>query len=276
VRLFIVFAVATAALIAGCLYWAGHSIEIASWWLGRKQIVDPEVAGQWADTFGAFNTIVTVVGSSAVLATLWLQQRSLKDQAADLHRQRFESSYFELLRLLREARSQITFQHSKLYVEAQLAERPSRPRFVPLAHRTVHVGHDAIRVAVKELRYWLAPGRDKSLGKEVVIRIYEGQIHNNTNESGLGPYFRLVYTILFRLRNDVTLSAEEKASYGNLLRSQMTSEEITLLAVNSLSDFAKDLKDFLAEFRMLKYMPESSMKRRLRRILGDAAFLGRD
>lgn len=275
-RLFIIFAVATVSLIAGCLYWAGHSLEIASWWLGATQTVDPAVAGQWADTFGAFNALVTVVGSSAVLATLWLQQRSLKDQAADLHRQRFKSSYFELLRLLREARGQITFQHSKLYIDAQLLDRTSRSGLASSHLRRTHSGYEAIRTAVKELRYWLAPGREKSFGSDVVTKIYEDRIHTHTNEAGFGPYFRLIYTILFRLKNDRVLTEDEKASYGNLLRSQLTSEEITLLAVNSLSDFAKDLKDLLADFRMLKYMPESSMKRRLRRILGSSAFLGRD
>lgn len=270
-----IFVAAVALLVGLWLYWAGHSDVISVWWTHSTSDEAIQRAGSWGDSFGAFNALVSAFGSAAILATLWLQARSVKEQAADLHRQRFESAYFELLRLLRDARDAVTFRHSKEYTEQRELEASTRNSFRTLRNSQTRRGYAAIQSAVQELRYWLAPGRDKSRGSEVVRVVYEKNIHSS-NESGLGPYFRIIYTILNKTRNDKILSAAEKASYGNILRSQLTSEEITILAVNALAPFANDLNDLIVEFRMLKYLPESSMKRRLHRIYGAAAFLSRD
>ena len=266
----VLIGVGLAVFLLWC-FWASHAVGIAQWWLARTS-VDINGAAAWGDAFGPFNALLSALGFAAVLATLWLQAQALKGQGEDLHRQRFESTFFELLRLLREVRSEISFQHSSDYKKAVAFEGKGRLNLKLHASRT---GHSGIQAAVSELRYWLAPGRTKSGGREQIVSIYRDNIHKN-NEASLGPYFRLIYTILNKLRNDSILSHKEKAAYGNLLRSQLTSEEITLLGVNALAPFAKDLDSLIIEFRMLKYLPLSSMQRRLARIYDPQAFQERD
>lgn len=279
-RFFIYVTAAGCALFCGWLWWAGNALNVATYW-APKVNWKLEKAAQWGDAFGAFNALVSALGFAAVLITLVMQSRSVKDQANDLHKQRFESTYFELLRLLADARERISFEHSSEYNARMLPdfmkESPSLPMLAGVQiEKAEHIGgHHAIRAALRELRFWLAPKRNARLGRDGLKKIYEEKIHKS-NEFGFGPYFRLIYTILNRLREDKILTDVEKASYGNLLRSQLTSEEISLLAVNALAPFAKDLETLIIEFRMLKYVPESSLKRRLRAVYGELAFQSRD
>ena len=236
-------------------------------------------AGAWGDSFGAFNALVSSFASAAVLATLWLQSKSLKDQANDIHKQRFDASFFELLKLLREVRSEITFVHSDEYLlESRSARLDSASIRASLtgerAVKTPAVGHRAIEAAVKEYRYWISPGRMTGR-KSNLLKAYEDRIHKN-NEAALGPYFRMIYTILKRIKIDAVLSEQERSQYSNLLRSQLTSEELTLLAANGLAPFSNDLSDLIRDFHILKYLPESSAKRRFLAHYGSLAFAARD
>lgn len=108
-----------------------------------------------------------------------------------------------------------------------------------------------------------------------MVTVYEERIHKN-NEASFGPYFRLVYTVLRRIKDDDVLTVSEKNQYGNLLRSQLTSEELTLLAVNGMAPFSADLSDLIQEFRLLKYLPQSSVQRRFLAFYGSTAFAARD
>ncbi|WP_277971177.1 putative phage abortive infection protein [Sphingomonas echinoides] len=271
-RTFGILAFAATVLIALWTFWALDGVDIAAWWLDHRALTIQE-AGSWGDSFGAFNALVSTFGSAAVLATLWLQTKSLNDQARDTHRQRFESSFFELLRLVREVRSEITYSYSVEYIEMSNITKSVFGTDKEPISRTYR-GHEAIRSAVVELRYWVAPGRSART-KDSLIKIYEQRIPGS-NEASLGPYFRLIYTILHRVSFDKYLLQNEKNEYGNLLRSQLTSEELSLIAVNSLAPFAKGLADLIREFRLLKYLPPSSLRRRLVPLLGDEAFASRD
>ncbi|MBZ9648640.1 putative phage abortive infection protein, partial [Sphingobium sp. 3R8] len=51
----------------------------------------------------------------------------------------------------------------------------------------------------------------------------------------MSPYFRIIYTILYRIKSDKYLIDKEKFQYSNLLRSQLTSRELTVLALNATS-----------------------------------------
>jgi len=73
-----------------------------------------EQAGQWGDTFGAINALFGGLAFSGVLATLLIQQRELTKQqeqiqSAELqqHLQRFDSTFFQLLMLLRDLRKEV-------------------------------------------------------------------------------------------------------------------------------------------------------------------------
>jgi hypothetical protein len=248
---------AASVIVAGWSYWANSAPLIAQWWIGASTL---EHAGQWGDSFGAFNALFGALGFAAVLTTLLVQSRALQLQQQDMHRQRFESSFFELLNLMRTVRAEIRFRHSTEYPE----DRPKMQQ-----------GKDAVIGAVRELRFWIEmQGGSAAIDEGMLVQRYETYVHKPF-ESDFGPYFRLIYTMLDRLRSDDLLNEAEKARYGNILRSQLPSHEIFLLGVNGLSPVSKDLRDLIVEFRMLKYLPPGLRRETLSRFYPDSAFAPR-
>ncbi|RWQ69649.1 MAG: hypothetical protein EOS85_28295 [Mesorhizobium sp.] len=244
--------------------WARYAPAIAQWWLHNQT---PQAAGAWGDSFGAFNALFGALGFSAVLGTLLLQGRALRRQQEDQHRQRFESSFFELLRLFREARVSIKFNHSQEY--------KTEKNLKLFRGMMTYEGQDAFRAAMLEIRYWIQQADlPTNADKKMIGDLYRKRIHNPF-ESKLGPYFRLMYTILQRISEDPILTSDEKRRYGNLLRSQITSHEAAMAGLNGLAPVSKDFSRLVTEFRLLKYVPNSTIRRMLARYYPEETFQGR-
>jgi len=95
-------------------------------------------------------------------------------------------------------------------------------------------------------------------------------------ENPLGPFFRIVYSILRRISEDPLLSAAEKARYGNLVRSHLSTAEVGLIGLNALTKEANDFQKYVTEFRLLKYLPDNAIKSELKRFYPEATFAARD
>lgn len=246
---------------------AGHFIHGAS----NEQVTR---AGTWGDSYGPFNAFISACAFASVVATLLLQSESIKNQEVDTHRQRFEASFFELIRLMKELRSGISFQNSDEYYfkkNPSYAPPPGKKRI-----RKEYSNIKAIQQANREIVHWLIDGNIASNpSRNEIVNIYMRRIHSKS-EATLAPYFRLIYTILNRIKSDTVLSDHEKEYYGNLLRSQLTSYETTLLAINALSPVAKDLSNLIVYFRMLKYLPDGKMKMRLAKFYPPETFMARE
>lgn len=263
-------AVVGAIIFVGCLWlvWGIYSVEIAHWALG--DIFIPAQAGPWGDSFGPFSAFFSALGFAAVMVTLWVQQRQIKDAQRDQHRQRFESSFFELLRFFREARLAVRFKHSDEYYAAR---KSTSTRPILVKGVMIYEAEEAFRAAIAEIRYWhrTVPNSDE---KTTLVQIYRTHFHSRY-ESKLGPYYRLLYTILDRISSDPVLNTDEKALYGNLIRSQLTSHEAAMAGLNGLAPFAKDFSRLVEEFRLLKYVTSNTSKRMLEKHYRPDTFLSR-
>lgn len=240
--------------------WAANAPTIAAWWL-REQ--DVQTAGSWGDSFGPLNVLFSAMGFAAVLVTLLMQSEAIQNQQNDQHKQRFDLSFFELVSLMQSLRSRISYRYSEGYATAR-----------GNGQRAIRNDHEAIKIAVIELRYWIRNSGNGQASKANFVAIYDRYVHNRY-ESNLGPYFRILYTIMRRIKEDKFLSVQEKARYGNLLRSQLTSYEIFLISVNALSPRSNDLYELLVYFRMLKYLP-NTRRNMLLPFYPAEAFLARD
>ncbi|MFK3850156.1 putative phage abortive infection protein [Agrobacterium pusense] len=251
-------------VVAVWLLWAIYSVQIAHWALGS--IFIPAQAGPWGDSFGAFNALFGALGFAAVLGTLLVQGRSLRMQQQDQHRQRFDANFFELLSLMRELRSNIRFQYTKEYAEKKSLKvlKDDDPQVY-------------IRGAVSELRYRLEPqnSTDPFPSLEDVEKIYDEVIDVRFG-SRFGPYFRVVYTILRRIDEDRILTAEEKIRYGNLLRGQLSTYDVALICLNSLSPVSGNLKQYLSKYRIPRYLRAGKFKTFLLHYFEKECFTSRD
>lgn len=254
-----------AVLVIGCwFWWAFNSVAIAHWALGT--IFIPSQAGPWGDSFGAFNALFGALGFTAVLATLLIQGRAIREQQRDQHRQRFEDNFFQLLAVIRENRQDVRFANSDRYLAAN-----------PRARRQTKQGHFAFRAAYREMRYWVRQENNagRNLNSEALAALYAKRVHVRY-ESTLGAYFRLVYETLDRVDRDRFLEDHEKDEFGNLVRGQMTSFEATIAGCNALNDFAKDFKRLVIRFRLLKYARTGVVYDELTKHYPPETFQGRD
>ncbi|WP_162249992.1 putative phage abortive infection protein [Methylobacterium sp. Leaf456] len=65
--------------------------------------------------------------------------------------------------------------------------------------------------------------------------------------------FQAFFTILYRIKNEPNITEEEKFSYGNLVRGQLSQYEVALAGLNGLSNVSKDFRDLITYFIILKY-----------------------
>lgn len=263
-------------------------------WLGQEFIFQwfdipwkSEMLGQLGDTFGALNALFSALAFVAVLYTLKQQKddvsRQLKQQRADLarqqkqirsaerdqHLQRFERTFYELLRLLREARDDVEFRYSSDYL------RDGGPTDRDASDRVD--GTEAFKRANFELRHWASRAHRQagSVSSEELAEIYMKYVHRRY-ESTFAPYYRLLYTLLLRIHEDEVLIDIQKHRYGNLLRSQLTSHEVAMCCYNGLAAVSGRFKELIVEYRLLKYLPDEFGRKRLQLHYPASAFLGRD
>lgn len=265
----------------GWQVWGISGVVLALWlsWVFQSIFVDklglPAVVerGQWGDTFGALNALFAAVGFIAVLITLRFQQRQIQDarqeqerltkeDREERHKQRFESSFFQLLDLLREIRREAVFHHTDEYDALMELEDEE------------FIGSGAFEAAWREFVHTLNKHKP-SADAPAAAKIYETVVHNRY-EYAFSPFFRVLYTMLRNLRDDSILSKDEKDNYSRLVRSQMTSFEIALTGANGLSKVSGRLSELLTEFHMLKYLPNGPRRTAMRRFYPDQAFSSRN
>jgi hypothetical protein len=96
--------------VAGLIFLAWMAWLLLPWW---GPIVMPgytvALAGQWGDSFGVFNALMSAFGFIAILGTLLLQSLSLRDQRKQTHLDRFDTTFFQMLELLRDIRKEVSF-----------------------------------------------------------------------------------------------------------------------------------------------------------------------
>ncbi len=221
--------------------WLGW-IPAGTWfveWSGRK-FAD---AGQFGDSFGAVTSLFSMLGLLGILITIWLQQD-------DQHLQRFESSFFEMLQLLRDVRDEVTYTLSPEYRKEFAWEPEEQQR-----------GLEAFAANTREF-LWLYNLEIHKSEWDGNVRLTIADAYDLSIDDQRGfsaePYFRLLYTLLKRIDTDSVLTINQKLDYGRLLRSQLTANELAMTAVSALHFKARDLPEYLTRFRLLKYLPRKS------------------
>lgn len=230
------------------------------------EVTDLEQFGQLGDSYGALNAGMAALAFAGVLVTIIIQMALSQVQANQKHKEQFEARFFQLLELARSLRGEVRFSHSDEYLNHHNLYRDDHPGFPSFA--AMH------REFVWHLQGWHA-GPDLKKDRAALGELYRKVIHEHS-EATIGPYFRILYTILRRVDEDELLSKAEKHAYWNLVRSQITSAELSVAGLNGLFRESANFSYFLEKARMFKYMPYNSVKAAISPHYWSAAFLGRD
>ncbi|SEH78506.1 Putative phage abortive infection protein [Rhizobium tibeticum] len=229
--------------------------------------VKMEALGQWGDSFGALNAAFSAAAVIGVLVTLRMQSKEISDQQRQiesqnerLERSEFDASFFQLFELSRQLREGATFE-------------------IPENSKRGGTGRAAFEAAHKHMQFLLGPSYtfpDMITDVETTIRdLYRDDVHRYA-EYSFGPYFRILYTILRRISESRVLDGQTKIQYGNLVRSQLSTPEVALIAANALTEASNDFRKFVVEFRLLKYLPHDEYRGFLETVYPGEAFAARD
>ena len=249
--------VVVVAIIVICIWSAFAFLPVLVGWAGQDWTL--EQLAHWGESFGPLATLFAAAGFAALI---W----QIRDGQRAQHRLTFDSNYFELLKLLGSAKENVRFKHSKDYQKS----KDDNSRVVSSVRKS---GNNAFQAAWNEASFYIFQLSEQP-EKDEIRKVYQRYIHL-PYESNFGPYFRLMYTILQRVRSDDILDESEKAKYGNLLRSQLNSYELAVLGLNGLASFSANFSELIEYFHLLKYLPRDERREILSVCYSERAFAPR-
>ncbi len=244
--LYTLLLIALFALISGVWasypIWFNHVLSLS----GNKETLSQ--LGTIGDAFGALNTLFSGLAFAGIIVSIVLQSRELKDtrrelkeqkdqfviQNASLKRQVFENTFFQLLHLHNEIVGAI------------------RVRIGHFENAREVIGRAAVGALFNQFisreHHHHFPGEEKPKN-----RIDDYDLFHSIHHETIGHYFRNIYQILKFVDES---SVDNKRFYTNLLRAQLSSDELGLLFYNCLSKIGVEkFKPLLERYALLEHLP---------------------
>ena len=200
--------------------------------------------GEFGDYLGGvLNPIVTLLGLLALLFTIVLQSRelrnstrelatsarALKEQSASFKLQNFERTFFEMVRLHHDIIKDLDLVRS---AESRTVGRDCFGKFFSI---------------LRQLHNEVPPELVNQERKIILDYVYSGFYKKNQHD--VGHYFRNLHRILkFVDGSDVT----NKTEYTGILRAQLSSFELVLLFYHALYSVGDKLKPLVERYAMLE------------------------
>jgi Putative phage abortive infection protein len=193
-------------------------------------IIYPEntAHGTFGDMFGAVNALFSGLAFAGLFFTIKLQQQQNLVQ-------NFESTFFHLLGLFNDIINNMDYKKAK-----------GRDCFIEFDALVKHLLNSELRAS------------STSIIHEKIIDDAYIKFNKQTNTE-LGHYFRTLYNIVKYVHNS-HINSKNKQFYINILRAQLSNQELLLLFYNSLSMMGKQkFKPLIEEFALLKNMPKDDI-----------------
>jgi hypothetical protein len=239
---------------------------LASWgliWI----FVDGNKRGQFGDMFGAVNSLFSGLAFLGLLLAIILQYHELKDtrkelkgqknalekQNETLELQKFENTFFQMLQLHNEILKGIEIQKTRHITPAQLVDRNPLPPPVILS------GRKAIGYIIDLFKgHWKSQYENLELTDEsMALNSIYSNFFNEKCQHLIGHYFRNLYNIIKLADRS---SIQDKKTYTNLVRAQLSTNELTLLFYNCWSDLGKEkFKPLIIKYKLLKTLNKEDL-----------------
>jgi len=232
----------------------GAVLFVVALWLGTVWLVPwfdrLGERGTFGDMFGAVNALFTGLAFAFVVYGLAVQRHEVKLLSEELQgtkhlaeeqqklaevqisaqqKQQFEATFFNLLRVFNDLVGSIELRSGKdtHKGKAALSNLLGKVSFT----RTFRVAMDSDASDVDDMAQY--------------NRMFENY------RSELGHYFRTLYN-LFKFVDGSALEPDEKRIYTNLIRAQLSDDEVMLLFLNGLSERGAKFKPYLEKYAVLK------------------------
>lgn len=165
------------------------------------------------------------------------QKKEMIEQNQTLRRQRFDNTFFQLLR-----------NHQEIVNGIDLRKKNVNGGDTFLAAQ----GRDCFKTFYTNFKAKI--GVDQVL--EDTLKEYMDFYHKH--QSDLGHYYRNLYHILKYIKCSDEIEEDDKFMYSSLLRALLSSHELAMLFYNGLGDFGKShFKPLMEEYSLLKNIDKS-------------------
>jgi hypothetical protein len=216
-------------------------------------------AGTAGDMFGGITALFSGLAFAGLITTLFMQRAELALQRNELVQtrevfeiQRFENTFFGLLKLLNDHVENIEF--SDEYDVSKVAHGRKGLR-------------EFARTLSAHVRGETISGSDEfAVSKTTVIKVDTktilkdfSDIYWKTLESDLAPYFRLIFNIIRHIEGlELGETDDEKhdnrLKYSKILRAHLSSAEVKLIMFNCASDHGAGLKGWIEKYTLLRHI----------------------
>ena len=218
------------------IFWFSLVIEWFPGWIEESK------RGAFGDSFGVVNALFSGLAFAGVIFAILLQKKELElqssaieEQKETLQRQNFESFFFQLLNMHGEIVNSIQIQGDREYSRRECFGYLSR-------------------YLKSRLEIAIAQNRPKI---EVFNATYEEELFSRF-QPFVGHYFRHLYNVVKFVHEHEFFDEKEfteKKRYTNLIRAQLSSDELGLLFYNCLSDRGAKFKDLVEKYALFEDMP---------------------
>ncbi len=195
--------------------------------------------GSIGDSFGAVSALFSGLAFLAVIITIYLQSRSLRESKANTDLQNFENKFFQLVRV-----------HQDILDGIEAHQTAGTNQIIVRGRQRIYqIYGEFVQDLAAEIHK--TPNVDSS---ELINRTYAALFGRYEHE--IGHYFRHLYNIVAFIDRS-SLSLGVKKSYTKLLRAQLSSHELLLLFFNCLWDKGRrKFKPLVEKYALLEHMPK--------------------
>lgn len=208
-------------------------------------------AGVFGDSFGVLTSLFSGLAFAGIVFTILLQKEDLGIQRNELRltrmelekqvnaikHQNFESTFFQMLRL-----------HNEIVQGIDLRSQGD----------VTTTGRDCFVVFYRRIEALYGIKKRENLGlseQELIETAYAEFWEQNRND--LGHYFRYLYTIFKFLKKS---SINDKRLYSNIVRAQLSDQELLTLFYNCLYIFGVEkFKPLVEEFAIFDNLPRQRL-----------------
>jgi len=237
-------------------YWIENNI------LESGQESALQARGLFGDQFGAINSLFSGMAFAGIIFTILLQRRELSEARKATNYQRFENTFFQLLKLHTETTEQLISLQQKgreavnafneklkqkdrdfvVFCALQKLSKPqireikdnkslSRSEYPELELSDVANIEEALKAGTSAFDNYL--DSDPAMHEVKIRAAYKSTAETHIDE--FSHYFRNLYRILKFIDDSPLVTDSEKKEYSKFVRSQLSDTELVAIFYNSLT-----------------------------------------
>lgn len=262
--------------------WIWGGLVVVAWlaspWVVKGIVGENGEVGTFGDSFGALTSLFTGLAFVGLIITLGQQKAQIAMQREDLKLQREEmkasraelSGQKEQMALQNQSLKQQMFEQTffnllnlfNQYIADLVETNPNdgqtpksgRDQLEGLLIEIAHISRQQETDDFEEYDGFIVQKfitlSEKQHRETTVEKIAKG-LQQEAND--LNSYFRLLYNILKLVDQS---GIEQKQTYTNILRAQLSDSELQLIALNCARNEGAKLQDFVDRYALLKHLPQ--------------------